>query len=115
MKSSFVIETLDDPSSTLWSSSAKPLQQTHDPQEEESLGSVVRKLHLFFPLLLLLLHKSLFSLPNYSHVCGLASSKPGEACSLASFFPPISLALAFGNRYDDVTFEFDMSNMLQAI
>lgn len=49
MKSSFVIEALHDPSSMLWSSSVKPLQQTHDPQEEEeSLGSVVRKLHLFF-------------------------------------------------------------------
>lgn len=47
----------------------------------------------------------------------VASSKPGEACSLASFFPPISLALAlaFWNGYDNVTFEFDMSNMLQAI
>lgn len=77
MKSSFVIEALHDPSSTLWSSSVKPLQQTHDPQEEESLGSVVRKLHLSFSQLLLLLHKSLFPLPNYSHVCGLFKTRWG--------------------------------------
>lgn len=77
MKSSFVIEALHDPSSTLWSSSVKPLQQTHDPQEEESLGSVVRKLHLSFSQLLLLLHKSLFPLPNYSHLCGLFKTRWG--------------------------------------